>query len=209
MSKRSEISFERVADWVEGRLSEEEARAVEEQVAVAGEAAQAEVQWLRALARVSRETVFDGPSSETREELMRRFHAYGERRRSPGFLQRLVASLSFDSGLQPAFGVRSSDSQEAALRHLIYTTDAVEIALNIRRRLGDGRLDLDGQVFPADDTDPASFSIWLLSGVDEVSLTTSDELGEYSFESVPPGTYQILISSDRVEILISPVELRP
>jgi hypothetical protein len=208
MSKRTEISFERLADWVEGRLSEEEARAVEEQVAVAGEATRTEVQWLRAFTRVSGDTVLDVPPPEVREELIRRFDAYAEGRRSPGFLQRLVANLSFDSGLQPAFGVRSAGSQEAAQRHLIYTTDAAEIALNIRRRPRDGHLDLDGQVFPADNTDPASFSVQLLSGVDEVGLTTTDELGEYSFESVSPGTYQILMSSDRVEILISPVELR-
>jgi hypothetical protein len=208
MSKRIEISFERLTDWVEGRLSEEEARAVEEQVAVAGEATRAEVQWLRAFTHVSGDTVIDVPSPEVREELIRRFDAYAEGRWSPGFLQRLVANLSFDSGLQPAFGVRAASSQEAAQRHLIYTTDAAEIALNIRRRPRDGHLDLDGQVFPADNSDPASFSVQLLSGVDEVGLTTTDELGEYSFESVPPGTYQILMSSDRVEILISPVELR-
>jgi hypothetical protein len=104
--------------------------------------------------------------------------------------------------------VRSADSQEAAQRHLTYTTDAAEIALNISPRPRDGYLDLDGQVFPADDADPASFSVRLLSGADEVGLTATDELGEFDFEAVPPGTYQILVSTDRVEILISPVELR-
>jgi hypothetical protein len=208
MSKRIEISFERLTDWVEGRLSEEEARAVEEQVAVAGEATRAEVQWLRAFTHVSGDTVLDVPSPEVREELIRRFDAYAEGRWSPGFLQRLVASLSFDSGLQPAFGVRSAGSQEAAQRQLVYTTDAAEIALNIRPRPRDGSLDLDGQVFPTDDVDPASFSIQLLSNADEAGLIATDELGEFGFESVPPGTYQVLVSSDRVEILISPVELR-
>jgi hypothetical protein len=208
MPERKEISFERLADWVEGRLSEEEARAVEEQVAVADEATRAEVEWLRAFARASEDTVLDAPSPEVREESIRRFDAYAEGRRTPGVLQRLVASLSSESGLQPAFGVRSADSQEAAQRHLTYTTDAAEIALNISPRPRDGYLDLDGQVFPADAADPASFSVRLLSGADEVGLTATDELGEFDFEAVPPGTYQILVSTDRVEILISPVELR-
>ena len=47
----------------------------------------------------------------------------------------------------------------------------------------------------------------LLSGTDEVGITGADELGEFGFRAVPPETYQILISSDRVEILISPIEL--
>jgi hypothetical protein len=207
MPERKEIRFERLADWVEGRLSEEEARAVEEQVA-ADEATRAEVEWLRAFARMSENTVLEEPPQEVRGELVRRFDAYAEGRRTPGFLQHLIANLSFDSGLQPAFGVRSGASQAAAQRQLIYTTGAAEIALNIRPRPRDGRLDLDGQVFPADDADPASFSVQLLSGADEVSLTATDELGEFGFESVPPGAYQVLVSSDRVEILIPPVELR-
>lgn len=203
MPEREEIRFERLADWVEGRLSEEEARAVEEQVA-ADEATRAEVEWLRAFARMSENIVFAEPPQEVRDELIRRFDAYAEGRRTPGFLERLIANLSFDSGLQPAFGVRSGSYQEAAQRQLIYTTDAAEVALNIRPR--DGRLDLDGQVFSADD--PASFSVQLLSGTDEVGLTATDELGQFGFESVPPGAYQVLVSSGRIEILIPPVELR-
>ena len=203
--RHEKISFERLADWVEGRLSEDEARAVEEHVAGADEATRAEVAWLRAFARTSEDTVLDAPPPEVREELTRRFEAYAEGRRSPGLLRRVVASLSFDSGLQPAFGVRSAASGEAQ-RQLIYATDAAEIALNVRSRAGS--LDLDGQVFPAGDEDPASFSVQLLSGTDEVGITGVDELGEFGFQDVPPETYQILISSDRVEILISPIELR-
>ncbi|MBA3951791.1 MAG: carboxypeptidase regulatory-like domain-containing protein, partial [Rubrobacter sp.] len=44
-------------------------------------------------------------------------------------------------------------------------------------------------------------------GTEEVGTTATDELGEFAFESVPPGEYQILVSSEQVEILISPVEL--
>jgi hypothetical protein len=205
--EQDKISFERLADWVEGRLSEEEARAVEARVAAADEATRAEVAWLRTFARVSEETVLEVPPAAVREELARRFEAYAEGRRSPGLLQRLVASLAFDSGVQPAFGVRSAAASGAAQRQLIFTTDAAEIALNVRPRPRDGSLDLDGQVFPAEDEDPASFSIQLLSGTDEIGMTGTDELGEFGFETVPPGTYQLLVGSERVEILISPIDL--
>lgn len=203
----NEISFERLADWLEGRLSEEEAEAVAEQVARTDEATRAQLEWLRAFARVNEEVVLDAPPQEVRDELIRRFDAYAEDRRTPSLLQRLVATLSFDSGLQPAFGVRSAAGHDEQ-RQLVYTTDAADIALNVRPRSSNGHLDLDGQVFPADDADPASFSVQLLSGADEVGLTTTDELGEFAFESVSPGAYQILVSGERVEILISSVELR-
>jgi hypothetical protein len=208
MPERNEISVERLADWAEGRLSEEEARTVEEQVASADETTRAKAEWLRAFDRVRKNIVLDTPPEAVREELIRRFDAYAEGSQSPGVLQRFVASLSFDSGLQPALGVRSADAQDASQRQLIYTTDVAEIALNIRRRPRDEHLDLDGQVFPTEDADPASFSIQLLSGAEEVGLTVTDELGEFGFEAVAPGSYQVLVSSDRAEILISPVEVR-
>ena len=207
MRDMGKINFERLVDWVEGRLSEEESRVVEEQVAVADEETRAQVEWLHAFARVSEDVVIDSLPQEVREELIRRFDAYAEDRRIPSLLQRLVATLSFDSGLQPAFGARSAAGPEEQ-RQLVYTTDAADIALNLRPRPRNGHLDLHGQIFPADDADPGSFSVQLLSGSDEVGLTTTDELGEFAFESVSPDAYQILVSGQRVEILISSVELR-
>lgn len=207
MTERNRISFERLVDWAEGRLTAEEARAVDEWVA-ADEANRERVAWLRAFARVNEGVVMEAPPQEVRSELMRRFDAYAEGCRTPGLRQRLVATLSFESGLQPAFGARSASDQEDQ-KQLVYTTDAADIALNVRPRHRNGHVDVDGQVFPADDADPASFSVQLLSGADEVGLSTTDELGEFAFESVPSGAYQILVSGERVEILISSVELSP
>lgn len=206
MADRREIDFERLADWVEGRLSEEEARAVEEQVALSGEATRAEAEWLRAFARVGGEVVFEEPPAAVREGLIRRFDAFSEGWREPNLVQRLVATLSFDGGLQPALGVRSAGEGQ---RQLVYSTDAADITLSVRPRPRNGHLDLEGQVFPSGNADPATFSVQLLSGTTEVGMTTADELGEFAFEAVPPGAYQVLVSGERVEILISPVQLRP
>lgn len=204
-----EIEFQRLADWADGKLSEEEAGAVEARLAEADEVTRAEAEWLRAFSRVSESVVLDEPPAEVSEELTRRFEAYAEGRQQPGHgsgpVRRLVAALSFEGGAQAAFGVRSAAAQEA---QLIYTTGAADIALNFRRRPGDGSLDLDGQVFPADG-EPEDFGVQLLSGATEVAITVTDELGEFAFQAVAPGEYQVLISGHRVEILISPVKLRP
>ena len=50
---RKRIAFSQLVDWVEGRLPEKEARAVEEQVAVADGATLADVAWLRKFVRAN------------------------------------------------------------------------------------------------------------------------------------------------------------
>ena len=203
---RERIDFETLADWADGRLPEEEARAVEERLAEADEATRADAEWLRAFSRASKDVVLEDPPAEQRAELAGLFEAYAESRRQPGVLKRFVATLSFGGGLQPLAGVRAAAAQESQ-GQLVYTTEAADVALNFRRRPGNVDLDLDGQVFPNDDEEPEAFAVQILRGVEEVGATATDELGEFAFEGVAPGEYQILLSSERVEILISPVDL--
>jgi hypothetical protein len=202
---RERIDFETLVDWAEGRLPEEEARAVERRLAEADEATRAEAEWLRTFSRASRDVVLEDPPAGQRAELARAFEDYAEGRRRSGPLRRLVATLSFGGGLQPVAGVRSGGGGEG---QLVYTTEAADVALNFRRRPGNGKLDVEGQVFPNDDGEPEAFGVQILSGTDEVGTAATDELGEFAFEGVAPGEYQILLSSEEVEILISPVELR-
>lgn len=208
MPEPGRVSFERLVDWVEGRLTEEQARAVERQVAVADEVTRAEVEWLRTFARLSEDVVLDAPPPEVRGELIRRFEVYARDRREPGLLRRLVATLTFDGGLQPAVaGIRSAGAQEKQ-RQLVYATDAADVALNIWWRPHDGRLDLVGQVFPTDESRQTCFGVQLLSDAREVGIATTNELGEFSFESVPSGVYEVLLSGEGIEIRIPRVELR-
>jgi hypothetical protein len=106
-SKRR-VSFERLTDWVEDSLSEEEARAIEEQVSAGDSATLADVAWLRAFAKISEETVIASPPSNVRDALMERFEAYAVGKQQPTFLQRLVATLTFDSSQQLAPGWRAA-----------------------------------------------------------------------------------------------------
>jgi len=152
MSRPEDEEFTRLVDWVEGRLSEEEARAVAEEVAAAGDAARADVAWLRAFARVSEDTVIASPPSRVRDALIERFDAYAAGKQHPGLLQRLVATLTFDSTLQPAPGLRAARAQEAQ-RQVVYSTDAADVALILRPRASDGLLDLYGQIMPVGSVD--------------------------------------------------------
>jgi hypothetical protein len=208
MPKSEDVEFARLLDWVEGRLSEREARAVEELVAAAGSATRADVAWLRTFARISEATVIASPPSEVRDTLIDRFEAYAEGKQQPGFLERLVATLTFDSDLQPAPGLRAASIQESQ-RQLVYSTDAADVAMIVRPRPSDGLVDLYGQILPVDSADAGVFGVQLLEGSSEVATTATNDLGEFTFEAVPPGVFEVLASSDRVEIRIPRVELNP
>lgn len=208
MSESNKISFERLTDWVEGRLSEAEAAAVAEQVASAGEETRAQVEWLRAFARTRQEIELSPPPREVREALSRRFAAYVEEAREPGLLQRLVASLSFDSGLPPAAaGARTAGTEEEQ-RQLAFSTELAEIVLDIMPRPGGRSLDLSGQVFSGEER-LDGFTIRLLRDDSEIDITTSNELGEFTFEDIPYGEYELVLNAGRFEVLIPRLELSP
>ncbi len=206
MPKPEDEEFARLLDWVEGRLPEQEARAVEEQVAAADSAVRADVAWLRAFVRFSEDTVIASPPPEVREALIERFEAYAEGKQQPGFLERLVAALTFDSNLQPAPGLRAAGVSEAQ-RQLVYSTDAADVTIVVRPPARDGLLTLRGLIFPVNSTSTEVFGVQLLEGVSEVATTATNDLGEFAFEAVSPGVYEVLASNERVEIRIPQVAL--
>lgn len=206
MPEPAGIEFERLVDWAEGRLSAEEAGEVEQLLARADEETRAEAAWLRAFGRMAEDTVISDPPAELRESLITRFDEHVEERLRPGPLRRLAARLTFDGGLQPAFGMRSAGTSGS--RQLVYSSEGADVALNLWRRRGDGGFDVDGQVLLLDDPEPGPFDVRLLADEDEVGVTTTDELGDFAFEEVPPGFYEVLVKGERVEIRLSPVELR-
>ena len=205
MSNSEDVEFARLVDWVEGHLSEQEARIVEERVA-ADATTRADVAWLRAFARISEDTVIASPPSRVRDALIERFEAYAEGKQQPGLLKRLVATLTFDSDLQPALGLRAAGTSESQ-RQLVYSTDAADVAIIVRPRARDGLLDIYGQILAVDGTDSGVFGVQLLEGSSEVATTATNDLGEFTFEAVPPGAYEVLAGSDRVEIRLPQVEL--
>jgi hypothetical protein len=203
---RKRIVFSQLVDWVEGRLPEKEAQTVEEQMEVADSATLADVAWLRKFVSATEDSVLESPPPEVRSTLIARFRAHAEGRRTPGLLKRVVATLTFDGGLRPAVGVRSAGTQ-GARRQLVYSADDLDVALNFLPRARDKNFDLDGQVLPRDDVELGSFSVQLLQSETELGITATDDLGAFAFESIPSGVYEIILSTDRVEVSIAPVEL--
>jgi hypothetical protein len=123
-------------------------------------------------------------------------------------LRRLAATLTFDSGLQPAAaGMRGADVQEPA-RQLIYSVEIADIALNIQPRQQSQNVDLIGQILPKSDAPADSFSVELTQSGMAIGSAAADDLGEFSFENLAPGEYELGLRSQHVDVRIAPVELR-
>jgi len=89
----------------------------------------------------------------------------------------------------------------------VYSAGALDVALNFLPRARDKKFDLDGQVLSHNDAELGSFSVQLLQSETELAITAADDLGGFALESIPPGVYEIVLSSERVEVSIKPVEL--
>jgi hypothetical protein len=206
MRKPKKVDFSQLVGWVEDRLSEEEARVVQEQMAVADSATLADVAWLRKFVRATESTILESPPPEIEGTLVAYFEDYAEGRRAPGLLKRVVATLTFDGGLRPAAGLRTASAQ-GVRSQLIYSTDTLDVALNFWPCARDKNLDVQGQIFPRDDMDLGSFSVQLLRGETGLAMIPTDDSGGFAFESIPPGVYTMILSTDQVEVWITPVEL--
>jgi hypothetical protein len=210
MAGSDDITFERLADWLEGRLPEEEAQEMEQRLASADDATRAEADWLRGFLEISSGIVLDLPPPEVRDRLLRlpegRAEGRTEGRREPGIFRHLVASLTLDTRAGPALaGLRSGGAVEGAQRQLVYSAEAVDLALDVRKRPG-GLLDLGGQVLPANIA-PEEFSVQLLRGGREFGIAAADEVGEFFFGTLTPGTYEIILSTGELEVTVGPVGL--
>ena len=119
----------------------------------------------------------------------------------PSTLSRIVAALTFDSlTAAPAYGLRSQAGGE---RQLVYSTDAVDIDVHISAE--NEKWQIAGQV-------PGSLcesgEVTLES--DSFSATTKlSELCEFSFSSVPEGTYKLSVQLPDVTIETPPLEIGP
>lgn len=203
------LQFSEILNWLEGRLSEEEAAQVAQKLKTADEATRTDLEWLRGFLEISETARATSPPPEVRAELREQFQTFIQSKRTPSIFQRLIASLTFDSSTRfAAAGVRSATT-EGKTRQLIYDMNLAEIALNIQPRLQDQQITLIGQIFPKRDFSPEGVTIQLVDAqFAEKGLTTSDELGEFTVEPLFQGQYDIVLMTDQFEIVLQDVPLQ-
>ncbi len=205
-------TWQQLIDWIEGRLSAADAAIVEQQMAGADERTLADVAWIRAFLRAGDEIVLDEPPAELRTTLRASFEAYAgkkvadrETEGPPNLLNRLVAALTFDSGLQPGLaGARAGKVGEA--RQLIYSTDTLDLSLSVQH--GADGVRVDGQILPVKDLRLDAFRVRIQQGAQLVVDTPVDPYGLFSFTNVRPNSYQLLLNIEDLSVWIDPLDLR-
>ena len=212
MNEHTELPFELILDWLEGRLEPGAARSVESQVETASPETQQTVAFLRHWLSSSRMAQTPALPARVREQLMERFGAD-----RPGFIERFTAALKFDSHHQwAAAGVRSAGMDDRQ-RQLVYDTGWAEISLNVQPRPQDGRFSLIGQIFlktslPVSVPPLEDFSVQLITDSQETgqiqeSYSQVDELGEFVFEGLDGGNYDLVLSTGEFETEITAIDL--
>lgn len=203
MEQINKPSFEKLVDWLEGRLSAPEAEQVAAQVA-ADETLQTDVAWLQTFHQRRQQIIFAAPPANLRTELGRRFAAHTAENRPPTLWERLTAVLKFDSYTQlAAAAVRSLPSHE---RQLVYSTNRADVALTIQTNFPDRLFQLYGQVLPIQDETAGSLSAQLVQHQQERWFTMTDEVGEFVLEKIPAGEYELVIGNDQFQIIV-PLQL--
>lgn len=174
-----ESGLERLADWLDGRLSATEADEVADQVRVAGPETAATVAWLRTVTTVGRtEPVPPELHARLERDFAARTVPTGAGRAHPraGLGARARAVVVFDSLLTTGLsGTRGHAGLQD--RQLVLSVEGLEIALDVgpvRAR----RAPVRAQLLPLDDgaADGIEITVWDRDGA-RVSMTT-DSAGE-------------------------------
>ena len=205
MKKKHTVNWEQLIEWLEGYLSEDEAAILAAQL-TADDAAQQDETWLRQFYQASDSLVLADPPTAVTDRLEQRFATFAQNRRPPSLYQRLLASLSFDSQLTLLRGARTATAA-GEQRQLVYATDLATVALTLQKRDQEQNFDLFGQLLPSEASDTDLVRVLLLKEEAEFDSTLTDDLGEFTLTALPPGSYQLVLSSEQFEITIPTLQL--
>jgi anti-sigma factor RsiW len=196
------ITFERLADMVEGRLSAEETATERTHLASCARCSTQAAELGRVATLMRADTSVDAPRALVFDAVQ----LFRSRRaeESPGLLRRIVAALAFDSSTRtPAFGVRSG--QAAPARQLLF--GAGDFDVDLRLAAGEEGWTVSGQVLgPCEGGRVEAFA----SGAhdDPAARASLNDLCEFTLPPVPEGVYALRLRLNDTEIEIPELSLK-
>lgn len=206
MARPQKPDTTQLLDWLENRLSADDAAAVAQAIE-ADPALQAQVAWLRDFLNTSSQVVLVDPPVGIHQQATARFVAYAQGKRPPGLVQTFIAALTADNWQRLSLAGVRNVSLRSEPRQVVYSSELADVALNIHAQPSSERFDLEGQVFALEESAGDEFVVQLLQGGVEQRLAVSDDLGKFSLSGLPAGVYELLVSSEQGEIEIGPLEL--
>jgi hypothetical protein len=144
--------FAMVLDWVEGRLDPAAAARVAD-AAVHDPRVREIVAWLRRFHGAAAALPLGDPPPVVGQRLRQYFRRWARAREDPGREPvEVVARMLLDSRQDVALvDLRAADTG-ADIAHLAFTSEPADVVLDVRR-LGPGRVRIEGQVLPTDGVD--------------------------------------------------------
>ncbi len=193
--------FATVLDWVEGRLDAETAARVAE-AAARDPRVREIVAWLRGFHEAAAAIPLVDPPPIVGQRLRQYFtrwsRARAELAREP---VEIVARMLFDSRQDVALvDLRSADDGDE-VTHLAFTSDPADVVLDVRR-LGPGRVRIEGQVLPADGIDRA-FAVEA-SGprMTTVHSVSGDAHGRFRLSELPDRVSKLRLDSGELVLVV-------
>lgn len=198
------MSVADVVDWVQGKLSPDEAAVVEAAVAEGDEYARSTLLCAQRFLAAAEEVHQVRPPPGLRQALLDMFRPSPPRQVGAGIVQRIAAVLTSDSwaGVAPA-GLRGDAAGRD--RHLAYSSPAADVVLDVSPAPR-GHVRIDGQVLPNLESDDV-FYVQIVTDDVEAAITLCDDVGEFTFEGLAPGSYRLVVGTGQAEIIVEPVEL--
>jgi hypothetical protein len=196
------ITFERLADMAEGRVSAEETAGERTHLASCARCSERAAELGRVTALMRADDSADAPRGLVSDAV--RLFRSRRTESAPGLLRRIVAALTFDSSTRtPAFGVRSG--QTAPARQLLF--GAGDFDVDLRLAAGEEGWTVSGQVLgPCAGGRVEAFA----AGAHEAAAAHAslNDLCEFTLPPVPEGTYALRLRLNDTEIEIPELSLR-
>jgi hypothetical protein len=201
VSEPEQVDFAMVLDWVEGRLDPAAAARVAD--ATAHDARVREiVAWLRRFHGAAAALPLVDPPPIVGQRLRQYFRRWARTREELGGEPvEVVARMLFDSRQDVALvDLRAADT-DADIAHLAFTSDPADVVLDVRR-LGVGRVRIEGQVLPADGVDRAYAVEATGRRMTAVHSVGGDRQGRFLLPELPDRVDRLRLDSGELVLVV-------
>lgn len=195
-------SFERLIDFLDGRLQEADAAQIAAHLAIGCGACTENRDWYQRVRTLAASDDSIAPPAWVLKRAVRIFETHRSRTGLSERVGALIASLVFDTFARPVLaGVRSTDT---ASRQLLYSAGDYSVDVQIARP-EQAKADLIGQVLKEGEASFDSVSGLKLnvSRSGKVCFSTvTDAIGEFRVSGVEPGLYELRIELSEGSITV-------
>lgn len=195
------VGIEQLLDVAQGRAEAAVAEQIQAHLASGCARCQSNWDWLQKLVRLTATDNLVEPPRWVVQRAVRLFQEQGPQRK-PRLLERIVATLAYDSMAQKQpVGVRQTGR---ATRQYVYRAGDWDVDVLVE--VGDEPeiLDMTGQVLKREGTggEVAGIPVHLVQGEKIMGSTVTDRLGEFTFDHVAGGIYDLSIELRHQEVWI-------